>query len=800
MVRAWTPPTCLLGSHGRPRARRWASRSARPSPSPRSSPCCAPPHAPRDGAPRPRRRCARPRRPRLRRHARGGEPARAPAEPMPGVLRGSRAGPRAARPRRGRSPGASRPAAGRRIAFLPPVEEAGHARIRVVPRGVLRSALGGGRPGGRRGRREPFAFPGTSRKYARDRVVDVAPRPARASRSTRPSARSRASRRHTVAALADGCDRVVFDAVELTIDGVTDAAGRTLALRARGRRADRPLRAATSTAGEELTVSVAYHGAPRRGLYFIAPDEGYPKKPRPGVDAGPGRGRARTGSPASTTRTRRRRPRWSSRCRRSSRRSRTARSSKKSDGATKGTTTWHWKMAIPHVTYLVTLVVGEFDEVDARRATGVPLTALVPKGQAAQARALPRAHAARWSRSSPSASASRTRTRSTRRSVVADFIFGGMENTTATTLTEYALYDERAALDYDADDLVAHELAHQWFGDLVTCRDWSHGWLNEGFATYCEDLLREHHLGATRPPCTSCRRPSATSPRTAASTAARSSARSTTSRSTSSTATSTRRAAASSTCCAPSSARTRFWTLDPRATPARTSGKTRRHGRPAPRDRGGDRPQRRVVLRPVDLRRRSPRVQGLVDVGRGHEDRRPAPRADADRPTRRRRRPSRASLVVEVASGKVVERAPARDRRSASTPSTFRFASRPDTVRFDPDGPVARRVEPRRRARRAPEGARRRPARSRAASAPPRRSAKDAQRRDDRRARRSALHKDAFWGVSAECAAALGEIRTPAARDALLAAAEGRRAPEGPAGRRRRPGRVPVRRRRWPRP
>ena len=42
---------------------------------------------------------------------------------------------------------------------------------------------------------------------------------------------------------------------------------------------------------------------------------------------------------------------------------------------------------------------------------------------------------------------------------------------------------------------MAHELAHQWFGDLVTCRAWSHGWLNEGFATYFEHLWTEHHLG-----------------------------------------------------------------------------------------------------------------------------------------------------------------------------------------------------------------------------------------------------------------------------------------------------------------
>src|SRR5690606_41999106 len=67
-------------------------------------------------------------------------------------------------------------------------------------------------------------------------------------------------------------------------------------------------------------------------------------------------------------------------------------------------------------------------------------------------------------------------------------LFGGMENTTATTMYEHLLIDKKASLDIDAYDLVAHELAHQWFGDLVTCRDWSHAWLNEGFATYFEHV------------------------------------------------------------------------------------------------------------------------------------------------------------------------------------------------------------------------------------------------------------------------------------------------------------------------
>ena len=78
---------------------------------------------------------------------------------------------------------------------------------------------------------------------------------------------------------------------------------------------------------------------------------------------------------------------------------------------------------------------------------------------------------------------------------VQDFVYGGMENSSCTTLTLDTLHDKKAHLDFTSDYLVSHELAHQWFGDLVTCRDWQHVWLNEGFATYCEALYWESSRG-----------------------------------------------------------------------------------------------------------------------------------------------------------------------------------------------------------------------------------------------------------------------------------------------------------------
>lgn len=78
---------------------------------------------------------------------------------------------------------------------------------------------------------------------------------------------------------------------------------------------------------------------------------------------------------------------------------------------------------------------------------------------------------------------------------VEDFVAGGMENTSLTVLRNDALYPPGFENLRSMQGLVAHELAHQWFGDLVTCKDWANTWLNEGFATYAEHLYSEHHDG-----------------------------------------------------------------------------------------------------------------------------------------------------------------------------------------------------------------------------------------------------------------------------------------------------------------
>lgn len=77
---------------------------------------------------------------------------------------------------------------------------------------------------------------------------------------------------------------------------------------------------------------------------------------------------------------------------------------------------------------------------------------------------------------------------------VRDFPFGGMENVSATTVTRNSL-QPASERPHGSWGLVAHEAAHQWFGDVVTCETWPHIWLNEGFATYFTNLYERHAFG-----------------------------------------------------------------------------------------------------------------------------------------------------------------------------------------------------------------------------------------------------------------------------------------------------------------
>lgn len=144
----------------------------------------------------------------------------------------------------------------------------------------------------------------------------------------------------------------------------------------------------------------------------------------------------------------------------------------------------------PHVLYLVNVVVGDLVAVEGEAADvdgcRIPVRHWLPRGREAEAGVFRATRfAIEWLSRTTGVPYAWTRYGHV---VVHRFLWGGMENTTLTTITDRALCpaDVAEREDVDADDLVIHELVHQWYGDLLTMKAWSDIWLNESFATWLE--------------------------------------------------------------------------------------------------------------------------------------------------------------------------------------------------------------------------------------------------------------------------------------------------------------------------
>ncbi len=243
---------------------------------------------------------------------------------------------------------------------------------------------------------------------------------------------------------------------------------------------------------EYLTIEIAYSSTPRKGLFFIKPDEDYPDKPRQiwsqceNEDA-----------------------HWWFPCHDVPNQKMTTEliATVKSnyfalsngelidvrENPIGGTRTYHWSQTQPHPAYLVSVVIGEYEHIrDSYDRLPVDFYVYRNRKQAgrklfANTVKMIKFFEERFGYAYPYPKYAQI--------LVDDFLFGAMENTSATTMTDRCLLDDRAAIDLDYDDIVAHELAHQWWGDLVTCKDWTQIWLNESFATYAESLWREQTSG-----------------------------------------------------------------------------------------------------------------------------------------------------------------------------------------------------------------------------------------------------------------------------------------------------------------
>jgi aminopeptidase N len=160
-----------------------------------------------------------------------------------------------------------------------------------------------------------------------------------------------------------------------------------------------------------------------------------------------------------------------------------------------GTRTFHWKMDQPHASYLISLIVGDYVKLtDSYK--NIPVEYYTYRGTEDVARKAfgktPRMM--EWFSRELGYEYPYNKYAQT---IVNYFVFGGMENITATTQADSEILrdgDDEGPGD-SKENLVSHELAHSWFGNLVTCKDWSHVWLNEGFATFMEAAFREQEAG-----------------------------------------------------------------------------------------------------------------------------------------------------------------------------------------------------------------------------------------------------------------------------------------------------------------
>ena len=157
-----------------------------------------------------------------------------------------------------------------------------------------------------------------------------------------------------------------------------------------------------------------------------------------------------------------------------------------------GTKTFHFLMNIPHSTYLTSFVIGKYSK-SSDLYKNIPLGIYVYPGKEhlfksafGKTKEMMRIYEELTGIAFPYNKYDQT--------IVAGFKFGGMENITATTFADTEIFfgDFNQNI---VEDVVSHELAHSWFGNLVTCRNWAELWLNEGFATFMEAAYREKMYG-----------------------------------------------------------------------------------------------------------------------------------------------------------------------------------------------------------------------------------------------------------------------------------------------------------------
>jgi aminopeptidase N len=296
---------------------------------------------------------------------------------------------------------------------------------------------------------------------------------------------------HTLSSLRDGLTHLDFDCAELTISSArVNGKDTTFELRNDKLRVNL---AQPAKAGEKFEVNLQYEGKPTTGLFFILPDKDDPGRPKeiwtqgeaedthhyiPIYDYPNDRATSEMILTVPSN--------WL-----------TVSNGKllSVQDVAGGMKTWTWRQSLPVSTYLISFVAGEYKEKqDTWR--NIPIAYYVPRGMEdtidstfSHTKQMLDFFSERYGVAYPWEKYAQT--------AVDNFVASGMENVSATTLSARDMVhaDLAAEKSEAADSLLSHEMAHQWFGDLVTCKDWTNMWLNEGFATFGANLWEEHEYG-----------------------------------------------------------------------------------------------------------------------------------------------------------------------------------------------------------------------------------------------------------------------------------------------------------------
>ena len=159
-----------------------------------------------------------------------------------------------------------------------------------------------------------------------------------------------------------------------------------------------------------------------------------------------------------------------------------------------GLCVWNYRMQKPMSSYLLMLAIGKYDKISQKSKSGIPLELYVEPKEVSKLEPTYR-NSKQIFDFLETAIGVKYPWEIYKQVPVRDFLYAGMENTSATLFTTRYVVDSVGFEDRSYTNVNAHELAHQWFGNLVTAESGKHHWLQEGFATYYALLAEKEIYG-----------------------------------------------------------------------------------------------------------------------------------------------------------------------------------------------------------------------------------------------------------------------------------------------------------------